>query len=292
MRPTIIFGGYGFIGNQLYKKIKKHKYRFTNLNQNKYSLNFFLKIIKKYNPKNIFFLSGIPYPSISENKHLLDIKENNIKIQNLLEAAKINNFLGKIIYASSIAVYGSNNKKKVKESDLLNPESHYAVSKINAENQCMYYANKFTLNVVVLRLSSVFGPGLNRQVIYEIIKRTKRNPNTKLMMDGSQNDKREFLFIDDLIKILLAIMNKKISSGIYNIGTSRQIYIKNIIKYVQKKLKSNFPVIFLKKKTSPNFSILSTKKIKKIIKYRIKNNFYENLNRTIKYFEGTRKRFD
>jgi UDP-glucose 4-epimerase len=81
-------------------------------------------------------------------------------------------------------------------------------------------------------------------------------------------------------------MNKKINSGIYNIGTSRQIYIKNIIRYVQKKLKSNCPVIFLQKKTSPNFSILSTKKIKKIIKYKIKNNFYDNLNKTIKYCEG------
>ena len=148
MRPTIIFGGYGFIGNQLYNKIKKDKYRFTSLDQNKYSLSFFSKLIKKYNPKNIFFLSGISHPSISENKHLLDIKENNIKIQNLLEAAKKNNFFGKIIYASSIAVYGSNNKKKVKENDLLNPESHYAVSKINAENQCMYYANKFKLNIL------------------------------------------------------------------------------------------------------------------------------------------------
>jgi nucleoside-diphosphate-sugar epimerase len=111
-------------------------------------------------------------------------------------------------------------------------------------------------------------------------------------MDGSQNDKREFLFIDDLIKILLAIMNKKISSGIYNVGTSQQIYIKNIIKYVQKKLKSNCSVIFLKKKNSPNFSILSTEKIKKIIKYKIKNNFYDNLNKTVEYFEGICKKFD
>jgi nucleoside-diphosphate-sugar epimerase len=292
MRPTIIFGGYGFIGSHLYKKIKKNKYRFTSRDQNKYSLNFFSKLIKKHNPKNIFFLSGNPSPSISENKHLFDIKVNNIKIQNLLEAAKINNFLGKIIYGSSIAVYGSNNKKKIGENELLNPESHYAVSKINAENQCMYYANKFKLNIIVLRLSSVFGPGLNRQVIYEIIKKTILNPKKKLFMDGSSNDKREFLFIDDLIKILLLIANKKINSGIYNIGTSRQIYIKNIIKYVQKKLKLNYPVIFLKKKTSPKFSIICTKKIKRIIKYKIKNNLYNNLNKTIRYCERTCKKFD
>ena len=115
MNSSIILGGYGFIGGNLYKKIKGKKLRYTQSKKVKYNLNFFTRIIKKHNPKCIFFLSGISYPGITENKHILDIKKNNLVIQNLLEAAKQCNYKGKIVYASSIAVYGSNSKKKLRK---------------------------------------------------------------------------------------------------------------------------------------------------------------------------------
>jgi len=282
MKSTIIFGGYGFIGSYLYKKIKNKKKRFTQNQKIKYNLIFFSKIIKKYQPKNIFFLSGISYPDTTQNNFQLHIKKNNIIIQNLLEAAKINNYKGKIVYASSIAVYGSNNKKKVKEDDNLNPESYYALSKIMAEKQCLFYMKKYKLNIIILRLCSIFGPKLKRQVIYEIIYKMVKNKKNLILLKGSRKDKRELMFVDDLIKILIKIKNKKIKSGIYNVGTDKQILVEDIIKYIKKKINNKNNFKFLNNK-SPKFSILDTSKIKKQINLNLKNNFYVNLDKTIAF---------
>lgn len=284
MYSTIIFGGYGFIGSHLYKKIQDKTIRFTQSNKIKYNFNFFSKIIKKYQPKNIFFLSGISYPGKTENNFHLDLKKNNIIIQNLLEAAKKNNYKGKIIYASSIAVYGSNNKEKVKEDDNLNPESYYALSKIIAEEQCLFYIKKYKLNIIILRLSSVFGPNLKRQVVYDIIMKILKNKNKTLFLKGSDKDKRELMYVEDLIKILIQIKNKKINSGIYNVGTGKQIFIENIIKYLKKKFNYKNKIIYLNNK-SPKFSILNSTKLKKQINFNIKNNFYKNLDKTIEYIK-------
>lgn len=293
MKDTLIFGGYGFIGSKLFKS-SKNSIRFSSknkLNKN-YSLNFFKKTIKKYKPRNIFFLSGISYPLFSKNKHLLDIKKNNIKLQNLLVAASQAKYKGKIVYTSSIAVYGSNKKKIVDENEALNPESYYALSKILAEKQCEYFIKKENINIVILRLCSVFGPGLKRQIIYELIKKSLRSKKSNIIVNGKETDKREFLYIDDLIKILNKIKKNKIRSGIYNIGTNKHILINRVFNILRKNLNLKNKIIFKDKVKSPNFSILNNNKIRKELKVNSKYTFSKNLLITLNYWKNNRSLFD
>ena len=293
MIDTLIFGGYGFIGSNLFK-LSKNSIRYTSKNKltENYSLNFFKAIIKKHKPKNIFFLSGISYPLFSKNKHLLDIKKNNIKLQNLLAAASQAKFKGKIIYASSIAVYGSNKKKIVDENENLNPESYYALSKIIAEKQCEYFIKKENINIVILRLCSVFGPGLKRQIIYELIKKSLLDKKSNIVLNGKKTDKREFLYIDDLIKILNKIKKNKIKSGIYNISTGKHILISEIFNILKKNLNLKNNIIFKDNVKSPCFSILNNTKIKKELKINTKYTFNKNLLATLKYWEKNRSLID
>ena len=97
MKTVLIFGGYGFVGNFLYKYlINKHYkvYRYTSQKKNnkksciKYSEKSFIKLFKKLKPQYVFFLSGNSYPLFSKNDHLLDLKKNNIVLQDLFESAK------------------------------------------------------------------------------------------------------------------------------------------------------------------------------------------------------------
>ena len=293
MVENIIFGGYGFIGTRLFE-LTKNSIRFSSSGNQKsnYNKSFFIAKIKKYNQECIFFLSCNPHPSFSNNNHLLDLKKNNIKIQNLLEAAKQTKFKGKIIYASSIAVYGTNKNKNVKENEKLNPESQYALSKIMAEQQCQFYIKQHNLNVVILRFCSVFGPKLKRQIIFNIIKELMNKSKLSITLKGKKTDKREFIYIDDLIKILIKITKIKIEAGIYNIGTGKQIKITKIHEYLKKKLKSKTEIIFENKLISPNFSILNTEKIKKKIKMSLTFNFFKNLSNTYNYWKKNRASID
>jgi len=297
MKTILIFGGYGFVGNELYNYLitKNYKvYRYTSQNKKikntciKYSLENFKKLLKKLKPEYIFFLSGNSYPLFSKNDHLLDIKKNNIVLQNFLEAANQINFTGKIIYSSSIGVYGSIKIKKVKENyKKLNPESYYALSKINGEQQCLFYSNNFKLNIIVLRLCSMFGPGLKRQVIFDLIKRIL-SKNKTIKMRGTAHDAREIMSIKDLVKILSLIIKSKIKSGIYNVGTKKQIKILDIINYLNKKQKIKKKIIFTNEFKFPNFAKLDVTKINKILKTNIKYNFFKDLDETVEFWRNKR----
>ena len=297
MKTILIFGGYGFVGNELYKHLisKNYKvFRYTAQKKNfknnciKYSLNNFKKLIKKHNPNDIFFLSGNSYPLFSKNDHLLDIKKNNIVLQNFLEAAKQCKFEGKIIYSSSIGVYGSIKEKSVKENcTKLNPESYYALSKINAEQQCLFYSKNFKLNIITLRLCSIFGEGLKRQVVFDLIKKITSKEKT-ITMKGTILDAREMMCVKDLVKIFLLIIKSKIKTGIYNVGTNKQIKIIDVINYLNKKEKKRKKVIFTNEFKFPNFAKLDVVKINKTLKIKIKFDFFKDLDMTMKYWKNTR----
>jgi len=297
MKTILIFGGYGFVGNELYNHLIANKYKvFRYTTQKKefkntcinYTLYNFKKLIKKHNPDDIFFLSGNSYPLFSKNDHLLDIKKNNIFLQNFLEAAKQNKFEGKIIYSSSIGVYGSIKEKSVKENcTKLNPESYYALSKINAEQQCLFYSKNFKLNIITLRLCSIFGEGLKRQVIFDLIKKIT-SKNKIIVMRGTIHDAREMMCVKDLVKILLLIIKSKIKTGIYNVGTNKQIKIINVINYLNKKEKKKKKIIFTNEFKFPNFAKLNVTKINNVLKMNMKFNFFKDLDNTMKYWKNKR----
>ena len=280
----VIFGGYGFIGSELNKSIKSclrfsSSKKFSNGNIIKYTEKNFLRIIKK-KPKNIFYLNGISSTNFREDDHKINLLQN-LKYQDFLEAAKKSNYKGKIFYFSSIAVYGSTEKHTKEEFDNLKPASHYALSKIIAEQQSIYYSNKYKLNIIILRLCSVFGPALKRQIIYKIYQENKKK-NKIITLLGSPDDTREFIFIDDLIKIILKLKSKKIKSGMYNIGADKKIKISQIVNFFNKKNKKK--IIYLKKLNYPKFKKLNTSKVKNIINYKIEK-FFLNLDKYSKVLE-------
>ena len=139
---------------------------------------------------------------------MYDFKSTNLIIQELLSALNKISYNKLFIYTSSIAVYGSvKSKQHVNEKFRVNPESFYGNSKYLAEKQIEYFSKISKFNSVVLRLSSVYGPGLKRQIIYEIIKNSIHS--NLLRFNGSIKDKRQFLFVDDCAQMLNKLIYKK-----------------------------------------------------------------------------------
>jgi UDP-glucose 4-epimerase len=213
----LIFGGLGYLGNSLKKKlqIQGHNVKvFSNRKFNKkskintlnYSKKNFENLIKKVEPNIIFYFSGNSNPRTSKN-HIYDLLRSNIPLQNFLEAMKTINFKGKIFYSSSIAVYGNmKSKEKIKESHY-EPANFYGLSKLISEKQLMFYVKNFNLDIIILRIASFFGPGLKKQFIYEYTRQALRSKNIKLK--GNINDKRDLLTISYLVEIISKLIKKK-----------------------------------------------------------------------------------
>jgi nucleoside-diphosphate-sugar epimerase len=107
-------------------------------------------------------------------------------------------------------------------------------------------------------------------------------------MRGTAHDAREIMSIKDLVKILSLIIKSKIKSGIYNVGTKKQLKILDIINYLNKKQKIKKKIIFTNEFKFPNFAKLDVTKINKILKTNIKYNFFKDLDETVEFWRNKR----
>ena len=153
--------------------------------------------------------------------------EINVKgTENVLKAAKENG-IKKVIFTSSAAVYGDNPNLPLKEDAELKPLSPYGKTKLEAERLCEQY------NAVCLRPFNAFGPRQNPNspysgVISIFINNALQNKDLVIYGDGTQT--RDFVFVGDLVNAQMLAMKK--GSGVYNVGSGRQISVNELSKKV------------------------------------------------------------
>jgi len=134
-----------------------------------------------------------------------------------------------LIYASSASVYGDGSTfvENPDNEVALNP---YAESKIRVDNYFRSHRNKFKSQVVSLRYFNVYGPrekhkGSMASMVYQLHCQLKQG-NTIKLFEGSGGyesgeQRRDFIYIDDVIKANIFFMQNPKISGVFNIGTGR-----------------------------------------------------------------------
>ena len=135
-----------------YKKFSGHK---INLLSAKKIYSLFKKL------KKIDFVIHVAAKQPFKKDIQLDkyLKVNFYGTKNLIEASKEYG-VKKIIFCSSFSVYG-NEKSPIKENTLPKPRNTYGLSKYLAENLLKYYADKYGINVIVLRFDGIYGKNQN-----------------------------------------------------------------------------------------------------------------------------------
>ena len=145
-----------------------------------------------------------------------------IRDRNILKACDKND-VKKLLVLSSAAVYGNNLilVKTFSENDITNPISPYGESKLSMEKSIEQVCHKSDIKVIVLRLFNVYGKSQTEEyagVITKFAEFIKNNNSLVIYGDGNQT--RDFIAIDDVIKIINNIINSKFDKSfeIYNIG--------------------------------------------------------------------------
>jgi UDP-glucose 4-epimerase len=121
---------------------------------------------------------------------------------NVLEAARIS--LTPVLFSSSSSVYGSNNNLPKIEKDWLSPLSPYAASKLAAESLILSFRKSYELPIAIYRLFNVYGPHQNSESLYAAVLPKwilAAFNNQPLVVFGDGEQRRDFTFVDDVIKV-------------------------------------------------------------------------------------------
>ena len=104
---------------------------------------------------------------------------------------------------SSQAVYGKVSTNKISEKKKTLPISDYGKTKLLAEKELLKLKNN---SIFILRIFSIYGIGLKKQIIWDACKKFKKN---KLIFRGDGKEKRDYLNINDFTKLSEKIINSK-----------------------------------------------------------------------------------
>jgi UDP-glucose 4-epimerase len=135
--------------------------------------------------------------------------------------------LAKIIYLSSVDVYGEENV--ISESSRVKPNSLYGASKYYCEELISAYVRTNKLKSLMLRVGHVYGEGEEKykKVLPVAIKNIILNKPVEIWGDGS--DLRSFIYIDDVVSAVLCSIDKNLEEGVVNLVSSKAISIKTLI---------------------------------------------------------------
>jgi UDP-glucose 4-epimerase len=124
-----------------------------------------------------------------------------------------------VVAASSAAVYGDAWTTPIPVRAAPSPHSPYGAHKAAMESLLVGHARSFGLRVAIVRLFSVYGPGLEKQLIWDLCCRLASGGNT-LRLGGSGAEQRDFLYIADAVSMLAAAESAAASEpAVFNGGT-------------------------------------------------------------------------
>jgi UDP-glucose 4-epimerase len=175
----------------------------------------------------VFHLAAQIHVDRSYIEPRLTYEVNVMGTQNILEVARMHD-VARVIYASTSEVYGSAQLVPIDEGHPLNAPHPYGASKIAADRMCYAYIQTYGMDIAIMRLFNVFGPG-QRDVGYggviSIFTRRILSGTPPIVYgDGSQT--RDYTYIDDAVRAYDSVLNhnEPITEPL-NFGSGKEVSI-------------------------------------------------------------------
>lgn len=153
---------------------------------------------------------------------------NTVNVFKILEA--INRFQPncRFINLSSAAVYGNPQYLPVKESASPNPLSPYGIHKLHSEQICKEFYDFFNIKTCSLRIFSVYGNGLQKQLFWDLHKKFKAA--IPFTLHGTGNESRDFIHVLDLAKAIELVSEfSSFNADVINVANGQEIRIYDIV---------------------------------------------------------------
>lgn len=264
----IILGGAGFIGtnlalqlaedkNNIVTLVGRNKEHFKNIERFEKE-NIIIKILDTYtnadfdelllNQDIVYHLVSSTVPTTS-NLHILQEIQVNIEFSiNLFESCIRKNIKKVIFVSSGGTVYGKDIQCPINEETITQPITAYGIQKITIEKILYLYSYMYGLDYRIIRLANPYGPfqrpngvlGAVTTFIYKALK------GEKIIVYGDGTVVRDFIYIDDVVRAMLNIVEGENQYRTYNLGSGKGISIKKVLEELQDVLGSELNVEYVK----------------------------------------------
>jgi UDP-glucose 4-epimerase len=251
-KKILVTGGCGFLGSHIVDELlgKKNKVvvvdnlssgRLQNLNKSSifYSIdieNFSAleKIFKKYNFNYVFHMAAKINTSIKTENTKDDVNNQILGSLNIINLS-VKYKVAKLIYGSSVAIYGHQRKLPVKENAKKDLSNSYSICKATVEHYLEYFNKFYKLQFNSIRYANIYGPrqiekgevGVVAIFINNILKKKKIN------LIGKGLNSRDYIFVKDAAKLTLNTLNNNYSGHI-NLGSGKYTKTIEIYKILKK----------------------------------------------------------
>lgn len=250
MRKILIIGANGFVGKYLAKEFEQDGYEVITADisdESKLEPEFeyhvvdildktqLEEIISKTNPDFLVNLAAISSVGASWNIPEKTMEVNVVGTLNILETAR------RIIPKCKILLIGSSEEyeskdEPLKESDTLDANNPYGISKIAQENFAKLYKEKYGLNIVCTRSFNHTGIGqLDKFAIPSFCKQVAKIEETNKpgrIYVGNLSAYRDISDVRDVVKVYKALLENETEELVYNVGSGKTHKIEDLLKYI------------------------------------------------------------
>ncbi len=227
------------------------------------------EIFEQYNPEIVIHCAA-QTNVIESMKNPLKTKINNIDgTKNILESVKNLKNCYFVFISSGGAIYGEPNYLPVDENHEKNPISNYGISKLKGELLTKEILSQGKINYSIIRPSNIYGPGQKTEnVIPKFIKLMRNKEEVRIFGDGSSS--RDYIYIDDLVEIILKLCEKKTDCTI-NASSNQETKIIEIFNFLKRQLNYDLKPKFIDERKGEILNIsLDNSNLIKILNF---NNF-------------------
>ncbi len=250
-----IAGHTGLVGSAIVRELKQQEYKNLvvvshnnlDLRSQADTVNFF----KQEKPDYVFMAAATVGGIVINNKKPGTFFYDNMAMGlNVIQAAYATG-VKKLLYLGSNCIYPREAEQPYKESSLLTgslekTNEAYAIAKIACLKMCEFYNREYGTDFISCMPCSAYGPGDNfdpegSHVVPAFIRKfheAKVNDKPEVVMWGSGKPFREFIFIDDIAKAAIFLMQNYSGNETVNIGTGTEYricelaeIIKNVVGY-------------------------------------------------------------
>tara|TARA_Y100001958_G_C21239999_1_gene567401 strand:+ start:819 stop:1760 length:942 start_codon:yes stop_codon:yes gene_type:complete len=246
-----VAGHNGMVGSSIFRALKKQKYNNligrSSAELNLRNQNDVYRFFKDENPEivinaaakvgGILANSNYPYSFLMEN---MQIQNNLIDFSNEFKVKKF-------IFLGSSCIYPKFATQPLKEEYLLtdsleSTNEWYSIAKIAGLKACEALRKQFNKDYLSLMPTNLYGYNDNFDLITSHVMpamirkfhEAKLNNDSDVILWGSGNPMREFLFVDDLADAVVFALENKLPDHLYNIGTGKDITLFDLSLIVQK----------------------------------------------------------